>query len=97
MSEDGYVKFITRLKELIIRGGENIYPREIEDLLHGHEKVADVYIVGVPDKRMGEEICACIRPVANQTISPEELKEFCKNKVKNWFLWFFILGLNINL
>jgi len=82
LSEQGYVKFITRLKELIIRGGENIYPREIEDFLHAHEKVADVYIVGVPDKRMGEEICACIRPVANQTITPEELKEFCKNKVR---------------
>jgi fatty-acyl-CoA synthase len=57
MNEQGFMKHLGRLKDLIIRGGENVYPREIEDFLHAHHKIADVYIVGVPDKRMGEEIC----------------------------------------
>jgi fatty-acyl-CoA synthase len=60
MNENGFMKHLGRLKDMIIRGGENVYPREIEDFLHGNEKIADVYIVGVPDKRMGEEICGKI-------------------------------------
>ena len=81
MNEDGYFFHLGRLKDLIIRGGENIYPREIEDFLHQHPKIVDVYVVGVPDKRMGEEVCACIKLESNSTMSSDELKLFCKDKV----------------
>lgn len=81
MDSKGYVRFIGRLKDMIIRGGENIYPREIEEFLHTHPKVADVYVVGVPDKRLGEELCACIKLKEKEKASVEEIKEFCKNNV----------------
>jgi len=81
MDSNGYVTFVGRLKDLIIRGGENIYPREIEEFLHTYPKIIDVYVVGVPDKRMGEELCACIKLKPNETMSSDELKLFCKDKV----------------
>ena len=82
MDKYGYVTFVGRLKDLVIRGGENICPREIEDFLHQNPKIVDVYVVGVPDKRMGEELCACIKLAHNETMTGEELKLFCKDKVK---------------
>ena len=60
MNEDGYISIIGRIKDMIIRGGENVYPREIEDFLLTHESVLDVNVVGVPDARLGEEICAFV-------------------------------------
>ncbi|MFI2779549.1 AMP-binding protein [Streptomyces sp. ALB3] len=62
MRADGYVRIVGRIKDMIIRGGENVYPREIEEFLHGHPKIADVQVVGVPDDRYGEEILACVIP-----------------------------------
>ena len=61
MREDGYVAIVGRIKDLVIRGGENIYPREIEEFLFGHPSIADVSVVGVPDSRYGEELCAWIK------------------------------------
>ena len=58
MDEEGYFKIVGRLKDMVIRGGENIYPHEIEEYLHHHEKISDVYVVGVPDVKYGEELCA---------------------------------------
>ena len=81
MDEQGYFYHLARLKDIVIRGGENIYPKEIEDFLHKHAKIADVYVVGVPDPRMGEELCACVKLVRDQTMTDKELKEFCKDKV----------------
>lgn len=81
MDEHGYFYHLARLKDIVIRGGENIYPKEIEDFLHKHPKVADVYVVGVPDKRLGEELCACVQLVQGETLTDKELKEFCKDKV----------------
>ncbi len=81
MNENGYVKFIGRLKDMIIRGGTNIYPYEIEELLHKHPKIADAYVVGVPEERLIEEVCACIKLLPNQTLSVDEVKQFCKDKV----------------
>ena len=81
MDEHGYFHHMSRLKDMVIRGGENIYPKEIEDFLHHHPKIADVYVVGVPDKRMGEELCACIRLVNGEDMTSQELKDFCKDKV----------------
>lgn len=81
MNENGYFNHMGRLKDMVIRGGENIYPTEIENFLHHHPKIEDVYVVGVPDKRMGEELCASVKLVANESMSEEELKAYCKNKV----------------
>jgi fatty-acyl-CoA synthase len=77
LDEDGYLRVRGRLKDMIIRGGENIYPREIEDLLLAHADVADVSVVGIPDAEMGEQVAAFIRPVAGRTADPERLAAFC--------------------
>ena len=61
MDEKGYFKIVGRLKDMVIRGGENIYPREIEEYLHHHDKIADVHVVGVPDIKYGEELCAWVK------------------------------------
>lgn len=84
MNEQGYFVHESRLKDVVIRGGENIYPREVEEFLHWHPKIADVYVVGVPDKRMGEEICACVRLRRGHTMTDTELKEYCKNKIAHF-------------
>jgi acyl-CoA synthetase (AMP-forming)/AMP-acid ligase II len=81
MNQDGYFQHLGRLKDMVIRGGENIYPSEIEEFLHHHPSIADVYVIGVPDARMGEELCACIRLKNHKKLTAEELKSFCKNKV----------------
>ncbi|MEE8332437.1 MAG: AMP-binding protein [Alphaproteobacteria bacterium] len=78
MDQDGYVAITGRLKEMIIRGGENIYPREIEDYLFGHPKISQVAVFGVPDEYLGEEIVAWIELQAGETMTEEELHEFCK-------------------
>ena len=84
MDEHGYFQHISRLKDVVIRGGENIYPKEIEEFLHKHPKVADVYVVGVPDERMGEELCACIKLAHGQTMSADELKAYCRDKISHF-------------
>jgi fatty-acyl-CoA synthase len=78
MDERGYCKIAGRLKDMIIRGGENIYPREIEQVLFGHPTVADVAVVGVPDAKWGEQVAAFIRPAPGQTPDPHELFAFCR-------------------
>ncbi|UYV64455.1 hypothetical protein LAZ67_3000777 [Cordylochernes scorpioides] len=85
MDEEGYVSVISRLKDMIIRGGENIYPVEIEDFFLKHPSVDDVHVVGVPDDRMGEEVCACFRIKKDHQVTEEELKEYCKGKVSSLF------------
>jgi fatty-acyl-CoA synthase len=61
MDEDGYVQITGRIKDMVIRGGENIYPREVEEFLYGHPDIEDVQVVGVPDEKYGEELCAWLR------------------------------------
>lgn len=78
---DGYVRITGRLKELIIRGGENVAPKEIEDLLRTHPKIADVYVYGVPDERLGEEVAAAIRLNPGETATPEEIRGFCDGRI----------------
>jgi fatty-acyl-CoA synthase len=78
MDERGYCTITGRLKDMIIRGGENIYPREIEQVLLGHPTVADVAVVGVPDAKWGEQVAAFIRPAAGQTPDPHELFSYCR-------------------
>ncbi|NXT22610.1 ACSF2 synthetase, partial [Syrrhaptes paradoxus] len=84
LDEDGYCKIIGRCKDMIIRGGENIYPAELEQFLHTHPKVEEVQVVGVKDLRMGEEICACIRVRAGQDCTEDEIKAFCKGKISHF-------------
>jgi len=84
VDEEGYFKIVGRLKDMVIRGGENIYPREIEEFLHHHEKIADVYVVGVPDIKYGEELCAWIKVKSGQALTEEEVKEFCKGKIAHF-------------
>lgn len=74
---EGYYKITGRIKDMIIRGGENLYPKEIEDFLYTHPKVQDVQVIGVPDKDYGEEVCACIVLKPGEESSESEIKEFC--------------------
>uniref|UniRef100_A0A6Q2YH74 Medium-chain acyl-CoA ligase ACSF2, mitochondrial n=1 Tax=Esox lucius TaxID=8010 RepID=A0A6Q2YH74_ESOLU len=77
----GYCRIEGRIKDMIIRGGENIYPAEIEQFLHTHPKVQEAQVIGVPDARMGEEVCACIRLKEGQDCSAEDIRAYCKGKV----------------
>jgi len=75
---NGYYRITGRLRDLIIRGGENVYPREIEELLFQHPAIQDVQIIGVPDRKFGEEVMAWVRLRDGNTVSAEDLKAFCK-------------------
>ena len=81
MDAEGYIKMVGRLKEMVIRGGENLYPREIEEFLHLHPKISDVYVIGVPDVKYGEELMAWVKVEPGQTLTEEEIKEFCNGKI----------------
>ncbi|WP_409238490.1 AMP-binding protein [Streptomyces sp. PA5.6] len=85
MREDGYVQIVGRIKDMIIKGGENIYPREIEEFLYGHPKVADVQVVGVPDERYGEVPLACvIMRDPDDVLTLEELQDYCKGQLAHY-------------
>ncbi len=88
---EGYFRIVGRLKDMVIRGGENIYPREIEEFLHHHEKVADVYVVGVPDIKYGEELCAWVKTKPGQALTEEEVKEFCKGRIAHYKIPRYVL------
>jgi fatty-acyl-CoA synthase len=77
-SEDGYFKITGRIKDMIIRGGENIYPKEIEDFIYTHPSVSDVQVIGVPDKDYGEEIMACVVVKSGSELSEEDVKEYVR-------------------
>jgi fatty-acyl-CoA synthase len=84
MDEAGYVRIVGRSKDMLIRGGENVYPREIEDYLYTNPKIDQVEVVGVPDEKFGEEIAACIRLQEGQQSSVEEIREFCRGKLAHY-------------
>ena len=84
MREDGYVHIRGRSREMIIRGGENIYPAEIEGFLYTHPKIADVQVVGLPDRVLGETVAAWVRLRTGETATPEEIREFCKGKIAHF-------------
>jgi fatty-acyl-CoA synthase len=81
VNKTGYFKVTGRIKDMIIRGGENIYPREIEEFLYKHPKVVNVQVIGIPDKKYGEQVLAAIQLKSGQTATPEEMSEFCKGKI----------------
>jgi fatty-acyl-CoA synthase len=84
MDSEGYVRITGRLKDLIIRGGENIYPREIEDLLYTHPKISEAAVFGIPDEFYGEEIAAWVLLVEDETATEEEIKTFCKDNLAHF-------------
>jgi fatty-acyl-CoA synthase len=84
MADDGYVKIVGRIKDLIIRGGENVYPREVEEFLYGHPAVADVQVVGVPDERYGEEVMAWIITREGATVDEDDLRKYCRGKIAHY-------------
>ncbi|RVX41648.1 fatty-acyl-CoA synthase [Nonomuraea polychroma] len=85
MDEDGYVSIVGRIKDMVIRGGENIYPREIEEFLYGHPDIQDVQVIGVPDEKYGEELMAWIvmRPGA-EPLTAEQIREFCSGRLAHY-------------
>jgi fatty-acyl-CoA synthase len=84
MDEAGYLNVVGRIKDMIIRGGENVYPREIEEFLYGHPAIEDVQVIGVPDARYGEEICAWVKLRPGQQLTEQELREFCTGRIAHF-------------
>jgi len=84
MDGDGYVQIVGRIKDMIIRGGENIYPREIEEFLYQHPAISEVQVFGVPDEKMGEEVCAWIQLNAGHELSADDVKDYCRDKITHF-------------
>jgi fatty-acyl-CoA synthase len=84
MDEQGYVRIVGRIKDMIIRGGENVYPREVEEFLYSHSAIADVQVIGVPDERYGEELMAWVIPRQDATVTEEEIRDFCKGQIARY-------------
>jgi len=84
MRPDGYIHLTGRAKDMIIRGGENIYPREIEEFLYTHPKVAEVQVVGLPNQKLGEVVLAWIRLHSGETSTDTEIREFCRGKIAHF-------------
>ncbi len=89
---DGNFKITGRIKDMVIRGGENVYPREIEEFLHARDDIEDVQVVGVYDAKLGEELCACIKPRAGASPDPEEIRRHCADRLAHFkvprYIWF---------
>ncbi|MFC3712907.1 AMP-binding protein [Sphingoaurantiacus capsulatus] len=81
---DGYCRIVGRAKDLIIRGGENIYPREVEELLHTHPAIAEAQVFGIADARLGEKVCAWVRVTEGNMITADELRAFCKTRLSHF-------------
>jgi len=84
MDEDGYVNIVGRIKDVIIRGGENVYPREVEEYLHRHPAVSEAQVIGVPSARYGEEVMAWVRVRQGATVSEEDLLAHCTGKIASY-------------
>src|SRR3984957_15140466 len=84
IDEAGYLNIVGRIKDMIIRGGENVYPREIEEFLYGHPAIEDVQVIGVPDLRYGEEICAWVKLRPGEALTEEELREYCGGQIAHF-------------
>ena len=84
MDDDGYVEIVGRIKDMIIRGGENVYPREIEEFLYTHPDVGDVQVVGVPDARYGEEVVAFVQREAGAQLDADAIREYCRERIAHY-------------
>jgi fatty-acyl-CoA synthase len=93
MDDEGYVNIVGRIKDIIIRGGENIYPREIEEFLYTHPAVSDVQVIGVPSEKYGEEVMAWVKVREGVALTGDELTEFCRNQIATYKIpryWKFV-------
>lgn len=84
MDVDGYCNIVGRIKDMVIRGGENIYPREVEEFLHAHPKIRDVQVFGIPDRQYGEQLCAWIIPKSGETITDAEIAAYCSGAIAHY-------------
>ncbi len=84
IDDDGYCRIVGRIKDMVIRGGENIYPREVEEYLYGHPDIQDVQVFGVPDTKYGEELCAWIVSKVGAALDEEEVRRFCQNRISHY-------------
>jgi fatty-acyl-CoA synthase len=84
LDEEGYCAIVGRIKDMIIRGGENVYPREVEEFLYRHPKISDVQVFGIPDDRYGEEICAWIKLREGETMTAADVQAFCKDQISHY-------------
>jgi fatty-acyl-CoA synthase len=84
MDDAGYLNIVGRIKDMVIRGGENIYPREIEEFLYTHPEIEDVQVIGVPDAKYGEELCAWVKVRSGSSLTPEQVREFCVGKIAHY-------------
>ena len=84
MDDDGYVNIVGRIKDMIIRGGENIYPRELEEFLLTHPAVVDAQVIGVPDAKYGEELMAWVQLGSGEELTEDDLRDFCKGKIAHF-------------
>jgi fatty-acyl-CoA synthase len=92
MDDDGYLNIAGRIKDMVIRGGENVYPREIEEFLYTHPAVKDVSVIGVPDEKFGEELCAWIVLHAHAAgTDPESIRDFCRGKIAHYKIPRYVL------
>ncbi|WP_425409342.1 AMP-binding protein [Hyphococcus sp.] len=81
IDDDGFCNIVGRKKDMVIRGGENLYPREIEEFLYQHPSIRDVYVIGVPDEKYGEELCAWIALKQNESVTEDQIRAFCKGSI----------------
>jgi fatty-acyl-CoA synthase len=84
IDEEGYCRIVGRVKDMIIRGGENISPREIEEFLHTHPALLEVAVVGVAERKYGEVVCACIRLRPGSEVTAEAIRQFCRDKIAHY-------------
>jgi fatty-acyl-CoA synthase len=85
MREDGYCNIVGRIKDMVIRGGENIYPREIEEFLYSHPDIEDVQVIGVPDEKFGEELCAWVKLRSGaEPLDEAAVREFCTGRLAHY-------------
>jgi fatty-acyl-CoA synthase len=84
MDEEGYVQIVGRIKDMIIRGGENIYPREVEEFLYTHPDIQEVQVFGVPDQRFGEIVCAWVQLKEGASLTEEDVKDFCRDQITHF-------------
>jgi fatty-acyl-CoA synthase len=84
MDDEGYLNISGRIKDMVIRGGENLYPREIEEFLYTHPAVRDVQVIGVPDLKYGEELCAWVILHPGENVTDDEIRDYCRGKIAHY-------------
>ncbi len=84
IDDEGYCTIVGRIKDMVIRGGENVYPREVEEFLYRHPKIVDVQVFGVADAKFGEELCAWVKLRVGETLTEQEVRDFCRDQIAHF-------------